>query len=621
MTDRQGNTTSYAYNSQGLVQTVTDALNHQTVYSYNPNGTVASMTDANNHQTSYSYNTQGLVSQVTAPAPLGARSCTYNGYDALLTETDGNIHQANYGYDADGRVTSISYADGSSVGYGYDSNGNRTSVTDGTGQTTYTYNLLNQQTQKSLPNGQNVSYTWDGVGNLLSKTDSGGQVVYTYTPTNKILTVTDPQQAKTTFSYNPDDDLTQLAYPNGITENLSFNFNKQLTQIAAKNAGGTTLTSFSYSYTNPSNSQVMALRYSMTDGAGNTTSYTYDSLNRLTQAIQKNGSGTQIASYVYGYDPVGNLTSKNDNGSGMTLSYNAGNELSQGGATTYTYDGNGSGTGASTGATTAYNAQNQATSFTPAGGQATSMTYTGAGQTQRVAAGATSFQYDVTGLSVMTANGSSSYFMRTPAGQLLSERTSGATYYYLHDGLNSVVALTNSAGSVVNQYAYDPYGKTTNVSEQVSNPFRFDSALFDSNTGLYKMGERYYDPSIARWTQQDLVPGTVGLPKTCNRYAYAADDPIGLADPSGLTPCDEMAALLSSLLGSAAGSVLCVPTAIGYVACQYAFTAEFGVGGYEIGTFACDTSGVGAGYGYDSSSYYGSSVYGGAMFERPMYAL
>jgi hypothetical protein len=82
-----------------------------------------------------------------------------------------------------------------------------------------------------------------------------------------------------------------------------------------------------------------------------------------------------------------------------------------------------------------------------------------------------------------------------------------------------------------------------------------------------------------------------------------------------------MAALLSSLLGSAAGSVLCVPTAIGYVACQYAFTAEGGVGGYEIGTFACDTSGVGAGYGYDSSSYYGSSVYGGAMFERPMYAL
>jgi len=52
-------------------------------------------------------------------------------------------------------------------------------------------------------------------------------------------------------------------------------------------------------------------------------------------------------------------------------------------------------------------------------------------------------------------------FTTTPDGQVISERipngSGGSTsYYYLHDGLGSVVGLTDSSGNVVNRYSYDP---------------------------------------------------------------------------------------------------------------------------------------------------------------------
>jgi RHS repeat-associated protein len=63
------------------------------------------------------------------------------------------------------------------------------------------------------------------------------------------------------------------------------------------------------------------------------------------------------------------------------------------------------------------------------------------------------------------------------------------------------------------------------VTEGVPNPFRYIGAVWDSSTGLYQMGERYYDPSTARFTQEDPLGGGFG---------YAAGDPINLVDPSGL---------------------------------------------------------------------------------------
>jgi RHS repeat-associated protein len=530
--DAQGNTTAYGYNSQGLLNSVTDAANHTTSYSYNADGTLASMTDPNGHVTSYSYTSQGLLSKITSPSPLGAVSFTYNSRDLLASRTDGKGQVTKYSYSPLDQPTTLSYGDGSQITYSYDANGNRLTMGDSTGTTTYAYNALNQLTQTTLPGGSTVAYTWDGVNNLLTKADGGGTVTYTYTPDDEVASVADPQHATTNLAYDADRNLTQIAYPDAITQTLSYNKSRQLTKIAATNSAGTTLTSYSYSYANPSNVATL-LRYSVTDVSNNTTSYTYDALNRLIQAVQKNGSGSQIASYSYGYDPAGNMTSQTINGSQTSLSYNAANELTAAGSTTYSFDANGNETGSSAGLSLSYNAQDQTTSATPPGGGATSFSYTDQGQTQRVKAGSTTLQYDLTGLSVMTTTSGPTYFTRLPNGTLLSERTPSGTDYYLGDGLGSVAAVASSTGSVVNSYSYDPFGNTTSATEKVANPFRFDGQYLDQATGFYKMGARYYVPTLGRWTQEDALMGCPKEPQSLNRYSFVRNDPVDNVDPTG----------------------------------------------------------------------------------------
>jgi RHS repeat-associated protein len=103
--------------------------------------------------------------------------------------------------------------------------------------------------------------------------------------------------------------------------------------------------------------------------------------------------------------------------------------------------------------------------------------------------------------------------------------------YYLFDGLGSVVALTNASGSVTNSYTYDPFGVTTETKAlltKVFNPWRYTGQYQDVTTGLYKMGARYYQPELGRWTQ----PDPSGL--DAHSYVYAGSDPINNSDPTGL---------------------------------------------------------------------------------------
>jgi RHS repeat-associated protein len=62
----------------------------------------------------------------------------------------------------------------------------------------------------------------------------------------------------------------------------------------------------------------------------------------------------------------------------------------------------------------------------------------------------------------------------------------------------------------------------------VANPWRYTGQYQDTTTGLYKMGARYYQPELGRWTQRD-PSGLDG-----NAYAYVAGNPVNFVDPTGL---------------------------------------------------------------------------------------
>ncbi len=96
-----------------------------------------------------------------------------------------------------------------------------------------------------------------------------------------------------------------------------------------------------------------------------------------------------------------------------------------------------------------------------------------------------------------------------------------------------MVGLTDSNGTLVSTYQYDPYGNLTSSSGTVANPWRFAGGYYDSGTGLYKFGTCYYDPTLGRWSQQDPLSGKLTDPNSLNRYLYVGDNPVNLTDLSG----------------------------------------------------------------------------------------
>jgi len=280
----------------------------------------------------------------------------------------------------------------------------------------------------------------------------------------------------------------------------------------------------------------------MIDSAANTTTaYTYDMVNRLAQAhAVATGTTTQTSDYQYGYDANGNRISTTIGGSGTTATFNEVDEQltwNTGLTRTYSYDGNGNETGSSAGESRTYNSRNQTVSITGLNGTLTPIGYLDGGQGERTDAGGSHYVNSSLGVGSETKSGSTTYYTRTPGGHLVSQRTPGGSYYYLYDGLGSVVGMVDPYGNLVARYGYDPYGQTvtkhgpdsnpTYLTIADGNPFRYTGAYLDS-TGLYKMGERYYDPARGRFTQLDPLG---------NGYVYASDNPVNLTDPSGL--CNE----------------------------------------------------------------------------------
>jgi len=107
---------------------------------------------------------------------------------------------------------------------------------------------------------------------------------------------------------------------------------------------------------------------------------------------------------------------------------------------------------------------------------------------------------------------------------------SNAAYYYHFDGLGSVIALTDSSGSVANLYEYSVYGEVSASDPNHPNRFLFTGREFDKDTGLYYYRARYYNPYIGRFLQTDPAGYGAGM----NLYRYCANNSINMVDPTGM---------------------------------------------------------------------------------------
>ena len=537
-------------------------------------GLVQSATDGNGNRTDFTYGSRGYLTQATPPGPAGPIKYRYDGVGRLKALQDGNGQTREILYDGLDRSLTIAYlgqADidnlpvnpplDDSMCYGYDGAGNlrlrsNNCHTDRSEDTDhFDYDGLNQMTDAKFRNAREVRYAYDDAGNLTTLDDIGpqgqdyGAVTYTYNEVNLVKTIQEPGKTCPSqcfaYQYNRHDQPTQITFPNGMVEANTYGNHRLLTSTVTK--GGTELSHLLYRYdldrtgdqSDPSVNDLtpMITEIKDTTAGGVTTDYDYDDLLRLKKATE---SGASSDVYEFTYDGASNLKTQKLNGQTTTYAYNAANELTGDGTNSYCYDSAGNLTKVLASGTCAspvtvklalsYDRRERTQTITQGGSQ-TPFDYADAGQSERILKNSLEFTDNLLGLGTQdsTHGNNPTFFTRNPdTGEALAMRVSGdQNYYFVSNSRRSVIALTDAQGTRLTRYRYTPYGKPIGSPPPPSEPIRFQGAYLDTETGLYAMRARYYDPAVGRFTQADPISAYPS-------YAFAGEDPITNRDPSGL---------------------------------------------------------------------------------------
>ena len=455
-----------------------------------------------------------------------------------------------YTYDPFGQLSGLTNPDGT-LSYSYDGAGRVLSQTSG-------------GTATSLQPTVTLSYTYDAAGDRLSLVDPAGTTTYAYNPLSEVTGITSPA-GSFALGYNAVAALTSITRPNGADDTLTYDPAGNLTSWVATD-GPTTVAEAEYAYT------PAGLRSSLTDLTG-TSTYSYGPTNQLVGATHPAG-GPSAESYTY--DPAGNRTSSASEAIG-SFTYDPADRLTSDALYNYSYDNEGNlltRTLKAGGATTAYswNAEHQLTAIHLPNGTTTTYRYDPLGRRIEVDANGQITRYVYDGANIVAEYNGSNVLQATYTNGLgadspLSMSRAGQNYYYLQDGQNSVTALTNSAGAVVDRYTYDAYGNQT-ATGTVTNPFTYSGMQYDPSTGLYFDQARYYNPANGEFISEDPT-------SSVNPYPYGNDSPTNFTDPTGAEDEVESAVLavynddlsraqaLQKLVACVAGQLLFAVLAMG----------------------------------------------------------
>ncbi|QYN26418.1 transglycosylase SLT domain-containing protein [Amycolatopsis sp. DSM 110486] len=516
VTDADNRTTSSTFDAADQLVKTTRPDQTTTTTDYNPDGTVADTVDGLGHKTTYGYDGQGRQNARTDPDHRSFNS-HIDPAGRVLTTTDPTGRVTTIGYDAAGRATSVSYSDQTtpSAAYGYDAAGHRVTMTDGTGTSTWTYDVFGEIVAQTQGSGTTVTYGYDDAGHQTTVSYPGqpAPVTRSYDDAGRLSAVTDWAGNKTTFGYNSDDQLLTTSYPNGTTVTNGYDDADQLTSTTAA-AGTTTLLAATYGR----------------DSAGQLNS---QNIGGIAQAITYTPRDelASAGATSYAYDAAGNPTTLG----ATTQTFDAADQLVTTGATTVTSDGLGERTNAGS-ITYGYDQASRLTSYTTPTVSAT-YTYDGTGLrvAKKVGNTTSSFLWDTSeGDAHLLSDGSADY-LYGPGGLPIEQIGATGTFWYVHDQIGSTLGLLSTSGTLAGRYTYTPYGAAT-YSGTATTPLQFTGQYTDSESGLVYLHARFYDPHTALFLTIDPKVNSTQTP-----YAYVADNPFNLADPDGVDWIDWLA--------------------------------------------------------------------------------
>ena len=209
-----------------------------------------------------------------------------------------------------------------------------------------------------------LQYAYDKNDRVTGVTDEFGNTTgYEYDTLGRIDRVLDSAVEIASYTYNEDSTIQQVSYNTGITASLNYDRDRNIISLINKDPQQAIISSFSYTYDNNGNTLTKTEN-------GQTTTYTYDAVNRL-ETVNHPSRGLE----TYTYDNAGNRLSRTLGDINETYQYDNRNRLTQktinGIISSYTYDSNGNLlTEATAGNVTsyAYNAFNRLTEVTKSDG-------------------------------------------------------------------------------------------------------------------------------------------------------------------------------------------------------------------------------------------------------------
>jgi RHS repeat-associated protein len=535
---------TFGYNKKNELESVKDPKLKETKYAYDNNGNLTSITNAKNKTTTFIYNSQNqLLNETNLLGKVTEYTHDNNGNVTETKLPNGHSLVNQYDYDKN-RLTSKSVKLNNVTttvwAYGYDNNSRLSRVckvtpcdTDANGQKVFQYN-----------DDDSLARVSDR-GNLIDFTDLGSQQQVKYTVGSQITTLdfffnnmnqlqnikrnNDPV-ALATFDYEKGGLPKSVTYKNSGSMQMTYIKNR-LDTFKVYNKTSTLLDTYTFGY--DANQNINQI----TSNAG-ITKYTFDELNQLTKEELPNGKTID-----YGYDEVGNRTSKSITLSGVTTTtnygYNDANQLIQVGAQGYQYDDNGNLISDGT-KTYVFNDFNELIEIKENSQTIASYTYDEEGMrisSYTPSSGTINYFYDDD--KVLYETDSNNNVLReytyNESGIPLTMTMNGYVFYYLFNHHGDIIGLTDSAGNVVASYTYDAWGNIlTQTGTMASvNPYRYAGYRYDENTKLYYLMARYYNPDNGVFISKDSVKGKLENPVTQNGYNYANNNPIMLVDRSG----------------------------------------------------------------------------------------
>ena len=223
-------------------------------------------------------------------------------------------------------------------------------------------------------------------------------------------------------------------------------------------------------------------------------------------------------------------------------------------------------------------------------------------------------------VSERTGSEKNLWYRYDSAGNVISVTYDSNIYMYIRNVQNDVIALIDRYGNTAVRYTYDSWGRVMSIDGSMKdslgerNPFRYRGYYYDTETGLYYLKNRYYDPEIRRFISTDSID-VLEVQNDLydkNLYAYCDNNPVMRKDGNGQVWTAAMITVGIMAVGGIIGGVI---GAVSSAITQDVFTgtinwksvAVAGGTGFVSGAIAASPLGsvwqVGLGAGVGATSY------------------